>query len=393
MALPMTLAYPMRKVAVVTGGRADYGLLRPLLRAIAADDELTLQVIVTGYHLSAHHGLTWQQIEIDGFTIDARVMCQQPGDSRLDMARSLGLGVSGMADALDRLQPDAVVVLGDRYEILAAAQTALLLDIPLVHIHGGELSQGAVDDAIRHAISKMAALHFCSTASHRRRLLQLGEDERRVFNTGALAVDNVASIPLWPLAEFNQRFGTRLQAGFLLVTLHPETAGGYPPEQLAQLLCQGLQPYRERGILVTGSNADAGGATIDRILQQFAAEHDQSWHFPALGLQGYLSAAALAAVVVGNSSSGLIEVPILGTPTLNIGIRQQGRYAPASVMTVEAQPAAITEALHLLLQTPRSGACLHEYGMPGVAGRMLEHLKCALAAGTALHKLPFVDRE
>ncbi len=389
----MAPAYPMHKVAVVTGGRADYGLLRPLLDAIAADNELMLQLVVTGYHLSAHHGLTWQQIEKDGFIIDARVASQQAGDSRLDMARSLGIGVVGMAEALARLSPDAVVVLGDRYEILAAAQAALLLDRPLVHIHGGELTHGAVDDAIRHAISKMAALHFCSTASHRRRLLQLGEDERRVFNTGALAVDNVASIPLWSLAEFNQRFGTRLQPGFLLVTLHPETLGGHPPEQLAQLLCQGLQAYRERGILITGSNADAGGATIDRLLQQFAAGHGQVWHFPALGLQGYLSAVAQAAVVVGNSSSGLIEVPILGTPTLNIGIRQQGRYAPASVITVAADAEVIAQALQGVLQTPRTGPCQHEYGSPGVAGRMLEHLKRAMSAETALHKLPFVDRE
>ena len=383
----------MHKVAVVTGGRADYGLLRPLLWAIEADDSLALMLIVTGYHLSAQHGETWRQIEADGFAIAAKVTSQQPGDSHLAMARSLGQGVLGMSEALHELAPDAVVVLGDRYEILAAAEAALLLNIPLIHIHGGELTLGAIDDAIRHAISKMASLHFVSTEEHRRRLLQMGEDERRVFNTGALAVDNVAQVKLLCVEEFNARFGTRLKPGFLLVTLHPETRGCASAEWLATCMCRLLEPHLARGIVITGSNADAGGACIDAILRDFAARHDGVWHFAALGLQGYLSAVAAASVVVGNSSSGLIEVPILGTPTLDIGTRQSGRYAPASVIQVAAEPDAMAAALSGLLQCPRAdtGRGQHEYGAPGVAGRMLEYLKAALSEG--LQKLPFVDRE
>lgn len=381
----------MHKVAVVTGGRADYGLLTPLLKAIDECAMLQLQLVVTGYHLSAAHGETWRQIEADGFAIAATVTSQQSGDSHLAMARSLGQGVLGMSETLHDLAPDAVVVLGDRYEILAAAEAALLLSIPLIHIHGGELTQGAIDDAIRHAISKMASLHFVSTEEHRRRLLQMGEDERRVFNTGALAVDNVAQVELLSVEDFNARFGTHLKPGFLLVTLHPETATDLEPEQFAKDVCLTLQPYIARGILITKSNADAGGGAINRVMAEFSQAYETVWHFNALGLQGYLSAVSHAAVVIGNSSSGLIEVPVIGTPTLDIGERQKSRFAPPSVTHCQANVEDISQALKQIIDNPPPGNPASCYGQPGVAVRMVRLISLALSK--RLVKSPFVDRE
>lgn len=379
----------MHKVAVVTGGRADYGLLTPLLKAIDESAALRLQLVVTGYHLSAAHGETWRQIEADGFAIAARVESQLASDSRLGMVKSLGLGVLGFSDTLTSLSPDALVLLGDRYEVLAAAQAALLLNIPIIHLHGGELTQGAVDDVIRHTISKMAALHLVATETYRQRLLQMGEAESTVVLTGPTAVDKVAQLQAWSLSELNQQFGLALKPGFILVTLHPETVGGGDPARLADMLCEALTDFVGRSVLITGSNADAGGGQIDARLKAWAQDHPACWHRPALGWQGYLSAAALAGVVVGNSSSGMLEVPILGTPVVNLGCRQQGRHVPAGVWQAEAEPEAIKQAVWSALQIGHQNPC-KDFGEPGVAKRMVDIICLALDRG--LYKLPFVDR-
>lgn len=379
----------MWTIAVVTGGRADYGLLRPLLQALTTAADMQLQLVVTGYHLSPSHGETWRAILEDGFAIAAKVECQLASDSTVGMSKSLGLGVIGCTDALDRLRPDAVVVLGDRYEILAAAQAALLLNIPIVHIHGGELTQGAIDDSIRHAISKMASLHFVATEDYRRRLEQMGETNCRIVHTGALAVDNVVQVRRMSLATLNERFGCALSPGFILVTLHPETASSCSVDALCAALCPALLLHRDRTVLITGSNADAGGLRIDHLLKHFASQHEGMYWRPALGVEGYVSAAALAGAVLGNSSSGLLEVPLLGTPVVNIGDRQKGRFKPACVQTVAVESDQITLALtHALTSAPHEPS--RDFGAPGVAQRMLSALQIALAGG--LDKLPFVDR-
>jgi len=317
-----------RKICIVTGTRAEYGLLSNLAKQLQKDKEFDLQMVVTGMHLSPEFGSTYKEIENDGFLIDEKIEILLSADSPTGIVKSIGLATVSFADALNRLQPDLIIILGDRFEMLAVAQTALIMQIPIAHIHGGECTFGAYDDAIRHSITKMATWHFTSTESHRKRVIQLGESPERVYNVGALGIENIANLNLLTRHELFQKLQLDEQRPMFLITYHPETNGHI--NGIYELL-KALENYPDINLVFTKSNADNGGRMINESIQQFVLNHSNAKIFDSLGQLKYLSAVKNADVVIGNSSSGLIEVPYLETPTVNCGNRQEGREHPNSV--------------------------------------------------------------
>lgn len=376
----------MKKICIVTGTRAEWGLLSGLARMIAADPELQLQIVATHMHLSARYGETYKEIEADGFAIDRRVPTidetaneNTPQETVTEMSRAL----SGFARAYDALKPDLLVVLGDRYEILAAVEAALIFRIPVAHLHGGEITEGAYDDAIRHAITKMSHLHFTSTEAYRQRVIQLGESPERVFHVGAIGVDNIRQIPLWSQAQTEESLGGfRLDRHTLLVTYHPVTLDSESPEAqieaLLSALDQAMQLDTRVRILFTMPNSDTGSRIIaDRIEQWCAAPGRKSrcvW-FTSLGLKRYLSVLQYIGGVVGNSSSGILEVPSFHIPTINIGDRQRGRIAAASVVHCGTGKEEIIEKLSLLLSGQIDASGPNPYDRPETTRRIYETIK------------------
>lgn len=323
----------MRKICIVTGSRAEWGLLSGLAKLIAATPGLQLQLVVTNMHLSPEFGLTYKEIESGGFRIDRKVEMLLSSDTCVGTSKSVGLGMIGFADAYAGLQPDLLVVLGDRYELLAAVSAALFCKIPVAHLHGGEITEGAYDDAIRHAITKMSHLHFTSTEAYRRRVIQLGEAPERVFNVGALGVENIKNVPFLSKEALEKEIGLSLGDRSLLVTYHPVTLENSTAAEQCRNLLEVLGEYRDYRLIFTLPNSDADGRVIIQLIQDFVKRHkERSVVFASLGLRRYLSALKYVTAVVGNSSSGILEVPSFGIPTLNIGDRQKGRIAAESVI-------------------------------------------------------------
>ena len=318
-----------RKICVVTGSRAEYGILRGLMKAIKDDSELQLQIIVTNQHLSKLQGETYKEIERDGFTIDYKVFMadDEAPDNANTIAKTISRGVSGFADTFDALN------LGDRYEMLAVASTALIYKIPIAHLHGGEITEGAFDDAIRHAITKMSHLHFTSTEAYRKRVIQLGEQPERVFNVGALGVENVMKNDFMSKEEIEQSLNFQLTDKCFLCTYHPVTLSKMSSETQVLNLLQALDDYKDYHIIFTYSNSDTSSQIIIKRIQEYVDGHQGKCMFiPSLGQRRYFSALKYMTAVIGNSSSGIIEVPSFGIPTLDIGDRQKGRIAADSVM-------------------------------------------------------------
>lgn len=369
----------MKKIAVFTGTRAEYGLLYPLLKKLQKESELHLQVIVSGMHLSPQFGETWRTIEDDGFTIDAKVEMLLASDTGCGVAKSMGVGVLGFADALERLSPDCLVILGDRYEALAIAQVAAVMRVPIAHLHGGELTEGAYDDPIRHAITKLAHYHFVASEEYRRRVIQMGEDPARVWNVGALGIENIVTVPRVPLTTINQRFQVDLKQPFFLVTYHPVTAGDESSEDTFGHLLAALDEFPDHQILLTYPNSDNGGHRLIQMLEQFASERPKrAFAIPSLGMQCYLSAVDLSDVVIGNSSSGVIEVPSLKRPTVNIGVRQKGRLAADSVIHSGTTRENISGAIRLALAPQTevvSATCENPYGSGDTSTMIVDILK------------------
>lgn len=341
----------MRKICVVTGSRAEYGLLKGLMRLIDQSPDLQLQVIASNMHLSPEYGLTYREIEKDGFSIDKKVEMLLSSDTPNATAKSVGIGTIGFADAYEDLKPDMVVVLGDRYEIISAVSTALFYKIPVVHLHGGEITEGAYDDCIRHAITKMSHLHFTSTEEYRKRVIQLGENPNRVFNVGALGVENIKKIPLMEKGELEESLGGfSLGDKSLLVTYHPVTLENATAEKQILNLFAALDDFPEYKLIFTFPNSDTDGRVIiERIKEYVQKNSNRSIAFPSLGLKRYLSALRFVCAVVGNSSSGIIEVPSFGIPTLNIGDRQKGRIAATSVVNCGTEKDEILVGLRKIL--------------------------------------------
>lgn len=342
----------MKNVCVITGTRAEYGLLKPLIEKINNDTYMKLQLVVTGMHLSPEFGLTYQEIEQDGFVITDRNEMLLSSDTPNGITKSVGLGTIGFADIFTRIKSDIVVILGDRYEAFAAATAAMIHRIPIAHIHGGELTLGAVDDAIRHAITKMSTLHFTTTEGYRRRVIQLGETPENVFYAGALGVENIKTQDLMGRKELSQSIGFSLDMPYVMVTFHPVTLeNNTSGEQFENLLIV-LEQYREYRIIFTKANADTDGRIINQKMDQYVERNrDRAIAFESLGMLRYLSALQYCEMVIGNSSSGIIEAPSFCIPTINIGNRQFGRIRAQSVVDcgnrVEDISAAIQKAIRL----------------------------------------------
>lgn len=341
-----------RKICVVTGSRAEYGLLYWLMKEIAADPELELQLIVTGAHLSPEYGQSYIKIEEDGFFINEKLEMLLSSDSATGMAKSLGLGIIGFADAFRRLQPDLLVLLGDRYEIMSAAQAAMLAHLPIAHISGGESTEGVVDEAIRHSVTKMSHLHFVANESYRKRVIQLGEDPQRVFNYGDPALDNIKKLPLLSRHDLEKQINFRLGDLNFLVTYHPVTLEKKSAADGVRELLAALDNYPKAHIIITAPNADMGGRAINRMLEQYARKLGKRGLFSiTLGQVKYLSAMKHCQVVIGNSSSGIVEAPALKIATVNIGNRQQGRLKAASIIDCQEDAKEIIAAIDRALST------------------------------------------
>ena len=368
----------MRRIAFFTSTRAEYGLLRPMMAEVASRPELTLQVIVSGTHLSQAHGATWREIEADGFPIDARIDMNLGPDDAAGVAASAALALSGTAQALTRLQPDVLVLLGDRYELLAAAQAATLAHVPIAHVHGGEATEGAIDEAIRHAVTKLSHWHFHAAEPYADRIRQMGEASDRVWNVGAPAMDNIAALDPVPRDELEAFLGMPLCAPSFLVTYHPvtlEADGGFAA---MQALLDALAAFAG-SVIITGTNADPGAGALRTALQTFADRNaGRAVLVESLGARRYLSLMRYVDAVVGNSSSGILEAPAVGVPTVDIGPRQQGRLRAPSVIHCSENAADIRSALeHAISPAHRTIAGRREtpYGKPGAARRIVDILQ------------------
>ena len=365
---------PPRTVCAVTGSRADYGLLLPVLRAVRAHPDLRLQLVVTGSHLEPRLGHTVDAIVRDGLDIDRRIPLDLETDDPAGVTRALARAVSGFGEALADLRPDLVLVLGDRYEILGCVQAALIAGVPVAHIAGGDLTEGAFDDAIRHAITKMSHLHFATHAEAARRLRQLGESADRVFITGSPGIDQLRQTPRLTRARLEQRLGMALRTHNLAITFHPETLDpGAGPAALEALLAALDRMGEDTGLIFTGSNADPLGQALDERVRQFTAAREHAVFHASLGQQAYYSLLEQVDAVVGNSSSGLYEAPSFGIPTVNIGDRQKGRPRAASVIDCAANEDDILDALHQALASDFSQV-ENPYGDGHAAERIVEVL-------------------
>lgn len=335
-----------RKVCIVTGTRAEWGLLSGIARQLNMCSDIDLQIIATNMHLSDRHGHTIDEIIQEGFKVSAQVPMLDDANSDCDTVRSMAKCMHGMAEAFDNLRPHIVVLLGDRFEMLAVATAATIMRIPIVHLHGGEISEGAIDDSMRHAITKLSALHLTSTEEYRQRVIQMGESPKRVINTGAIGVYNVMNVATMTLEQLRESLDFEIDHNTLLVTLHPATLDTTPIRTRCQALLNALDCFPNNKLLITYPNNDPDGMIIIEMIEQYARLHPTRVKLiPSLGLTRYMSALKYVAAVVGNSSSGIIEVPSMGIPTVNIGCRQKGRIAATSVINCEPDSDSIAQAI------------------------------------------------
>lgn len=345
----------MKKVAVFTGTRAEYGLLYWLLKDIQTADDLTLQLLVSGSHLSPEFGHTVDQIKSDGFEVAENIEMLLSSDSAVGTVKSLGLGIIGYADALERQKPDILIVLGDRYEALGITQAAMLMRIPVLHIHGGEITEGAYDDAIRHAITKLSLIHATSTESYRKRVIQLGEAPERVSNVGAIGLDHLQRSDFMSRDELSESLDFSLDSDFAILTYHPVTLAKEPAEDTFLNITKALDAYPNLKVIVTYPNADDGGRKIIPLIESYGEKNRERVKVvSSLGQRRYLSAVKHSRLVIGNSSSGIIEVPSFHVPTVNIGARQSGRLASKSVINCAATAEGIQQALLKAIELSKS---------------------------------------
>lgn len=367
-----------RKICVITGSRADYGLLRWVMQGILDDPTLRLQIIATGMHLSPEFALTYRQIEQDGFNIDRKIEILTSSDTAVGIAKSMGLGLISFAEAFDQLSPDLIVVLGDRFEILAATSAALVACIPVAHLHGGETTQGAFDEACRHSITKMSHLHFVATQTYKNRVIQLGEHPDTVFLVGGLGLDSIKRLTLLNRAELEESLNLKFGHKNLLITFHPVTLEYETAVNQLQELLATLSELKDTKLIFTYPNADTNGRVLIKMIQQYVADHKNSMAFTSLGQLRYLSCLTQIDAVVGNSSSGLIEAPSFKIGTINIGDRQRGREQAASVIDCKPKMQDITNALNRLYSTDfqtKLPDTVNPYGTGGASERIVEIIK------------------
>lgn len=377
----------MRKICFVTGTRAEYGLLSRLMRLVKEDKDLQLQVIATNMHLMPEYGETYKEIEKDGFTIDKKVYMHKPFDDAHGIISSMAEEMQGMNDALSELKPDILVLLGDRYEILVAAQVALIHRIPIAHIHGGEVTEGAFDDAIRHSVTKMSSLHFTSCEEYRHRVIQMGEQPSRVFDVGSLGVENIKAVPLMTKDELEASLDFKIDTQTILVTYHPVTLGGDSAKDIREFL-DALDQFKDLKVIFTMPNSDTGRDAIVLAVENYVEKHsNRAKAYTSLGLRRYLSTLQFVKAAVGNSSSGIIEVPSFGIPTLNIGDRQKGRLASKSVVNCGTSKDEVIAGLKFCLSEEMQKAAKtyeNPYAKPDTANLIYQELKNVELAGLNL---------
>jgi len=368
----------MRKICVITGTRAEYGLLYWLMKEIDADEGLQLQIIATGMHLSPEFGNTYQQIEGDGFTIDKKVDIELISDSEIGISRSMGLGMIRFAKSLNSLRPDLCVVLGDRFEIFSAVSAAMIAKIPVAHLHGGETTEGVFDECIRHSITKMSHLHFVATEEYKKRVIQLGEHPGRVFNVGGLGIDNINKLKLLSKESFEKSINFKLGKKNILVTFHPVTLESSTAEMQFKELLDSLDELQDTKIIFTKANSDTDGRIINSMIDDYVASHANTISFISMGQINYLSALQFMDGVIGNSSSGLLEAPSFKIGTIDIGDRQKGRIKANSVMSCPPKKESINQSLGKLysknFQNIVKGT-INPYGSGGASKAVLDIIK------------------
>lgn len=367
-----------RKICVITSSRADYGLLRLILKGIDTDSDLTLQLVATGMHLSSKYGDTCQEILTDGFELDMKIDTLVGENDTRGVSESIGLGVSKFAAALEELRPDLVLVLGDRFEIFAAVIAAHIALIPVAHIHGGELTEGAIDDAFRHSITKMSQLHFVSTQEYANRVIQLGEQPGSVFVTGGLGVDAIGQLKLLSKSELESILNLKFGEKNLLITFHPVTLELAAVDKQINELLAALDQLPDINYIFTSPNADPGSNYISHAIEKFVATHENSSFFASLGQLNYFSCIQFVDGVVGNSSSGILEIPTFRKGTINIGDRQQGRIQTSSVINCKPDFESILNAIKVLYSAEfmdRLGASISANGAEGASNIILRIIK------------------
>lgn len=366
----------MRKICIVTGTRAEYGLLYWLIKGVHEDSELELQLLVTGMHLSPEFGLTWKQIEQDGFPITKKIEILLSSDTAVGISKSNALALISFAEAFEELKPEVVVLLGDRTETFAAAQASLIAGIPIAHIHGGELTEGAYDDAIRHSITKMSHLHFTATETYRKRVIQLGEQPQTVYNVGAIGLDNIQKLKLLSRNEFEDSIGQQLLKHNLLITFHPATLENQSAALQFQNLLDALDEQEDTLLIFTKPNSDKDGRIIIQMIDAYVNNNpSKAIAFTSLGQLRYLSAIQYMDAVVGNSSSGIIEVPAFQVPTVNIGDRQKGRYTGPTIFNCEPIKDEIVKAICQAFDFDKTTDYQHPYGDGHAAEKILTILR------------------
>ena len=387
----------IKKIGIITGTRAEYGLFKPLINKIVKDNALELQLFVTGMHLSPEFGLTYKQIEEDGYHITEKIETLLSSDTTVGVNKSIGLGIMSFSEAYMRRKPDIIVVLGDRYETLAAVIAAMISKIPIAHIHGGEKTEGAVDDAIRHSITKMSYLHFTSTEIYRNRVIQLGEHPGRVFNVGAIGIENIKNIGFYDKEQLEDRINFKFDKPVALVTFHPVTLENATAKEQFSNLLAALEEEKQLNIIFTKANADTDGRVINQMIDQYVESYSKRCKaFVSMGQQNYLSAMRYSCIVIGNSSSGIIEAPSFGIPTVNIGDRQKGRVMPQSVINCEDNKKDILKAIRLGLSKQfreEIKYCNNPYEQENTSERILEVIKKSLFDQTITLKKGFYDYE
>lgn len=384
------------KVCFVTGTRAEYGLLSPLIKKIQIDTNLELQVIATGAHLSPEFGNTYTFIENDGIKIDERIEILLSSDSSIGISKSMGLGMISLSEAYQRLNPDVVVLLGDRYETFIAAAAASVAKIPVAHLHGGETTEGAFDEAFRHSITKMSYIHFTSTEEYKKRVIQLGEQPDTVHSVGAIGIDNIKQLSLMSKAELENSLDFKIKEKLILVTFHPVTLEKETSKTQFENLLESLDNLNDTSIIFTKANADSDGRIINQLIDEYVKNNsEKATAYSSMGQVRYLSAMQYASMVVGNSSSGIIEAPSFNLPTVNIGDRQKGRIQAESVINCEPTTTSIEEAISIALTSEfreKIEQMKNPYGEGNTSQKILDLLKQYLESEKTLKK-SFYDLE
>ncbi len=385
----------MKSICVVTGTRAEYHLLFPLLKRLKKDPDLKLILAVTGAHLNAAYGNTYRDIEKDGFPIDAKIDILQREDKIHDINIAMCKAIEGFDAFFSKQKPDMIVLLGDRYELLSVAIVAMNYRIPIAHIHGGETTEGAIDECIRHSLTKMSYLHFTSCEAYRNRVIQLGENPDRVFNVGGLGVENVKNVKLMTLSELEESLGFPLKERFAVVTFHPVTLEADTAEADFWKVLQALEQIDPLKVIFTKANADAGGLRINSLIDAYVRERpEQCIAVYSLGLVRYLTALKYAAIVIGNSSSGILETPSFGVPTVNIGDRQRGRIQARNIINCPVETEAIVNAIRKGLDEKfrdYAAGAISPYGEGHASEQIIRIIKQALGTSSIHLKKQFYD--